>query len=194
MKKNIIKVLASAAMVFGVVTSLHAVPITGHISIGTAGGGVLWSGNTSDVNTITSIITFGSAEVTDRSGSFTTTIANGNLVTMGQPLDFVTPTIINPLWSVGGFSFTLSPPISITRVNNADPIPDTLRLAGQGYITGPAGFDATIGGWTWSGELNGVSTFTFSSTTLAGVPDGGTTVALLGAALSGLALLRRKLA
>ena len=179
-------------MVFGVVTSLHAIPITGSISIGTAGGGLDWTGDTTDVNTITKIISFGNAEVTARTGSFTS-VANGTPVTMGQPLDFVTPVIVNPLWTAGPFTFTLAPPIGISRINNADPIPDTLRLSGMGTIAA-AGFDSTVGGWTWSGELNGVSTFTFSSTTIPGVPDGGTTVALLGAALSGLGLLRRKLA
>ena len=189
-------------MVFGVVTSLHAIPITGTISIGTAGGGADWTGN-GNVNTITTIISFGDAEVTSRTGSFATGgVANGAVVTMGQPLDFVAPfiSIVNPLWSVnapgGVFSFTLAPPIGITRISGGGLIPDTLRLDGMGTISGPAidGFDVTTGGWTWSGQLNGTSTFTFSSTTLPGVPDGGTTVALLGAALSGLALLRRRLA
>jgi VPDSG-CTERM motif len=193
MKSNIIKVLASAAMVFGVVTSLHAIPITGYINIGTKSGGNNWVGNVNNVNTITTIVSFGDAVITSATLALANAGPNGSTITMGEPLDFATPTINNPLWqSVNGWSFTLSPPIGVTRTG------DTLRLSGVGVIKAPveSGYDDTVGEWTWSGELNGTSFFTFSSTTTPGVsvPDGGMTVALLGAALSGLALLRRKLA
>ena len=185
-------------MVFGVVTSLHAIPISGSINIGSNPGGAIWKGDTANVNTISKIVSFGAVSVTSSAAIngvntfFNQGVANGDLVTM-KPLDFVTPFILNPLWSVDGFTFTLSPPISISRIDNPSPTPDTLRLSGTGTIKF-AGFDDTMGGWTWSGQLDGTSTFTFSSTTIAAVPDGGMTVALLGAALSGLALLRRKLA
>jgi hypothetical protein len=55
-----------------------------------------------------------------------------------------------------------------------------------------AGFTDTPGTWIFSGNQSG-GTLSFS-TSNGNVPDGGMTVMLLGAALSGLALIRRKLA
>ena len=67
-------------------------------------------------------------------------------------------------------------------------------ITGTGTLTG-AGFDSTPGTWAFSAQSAGgihQASFTFSAdTTGAGVPDGGTTVMLLGAALGALGLARR---
>jgi hypothetical protein len=63
-----------------------------------------------------------------------------------------------------------------------------------GTVTGN-GFDATAftGSFQVSDpSVNGLATFT-TRLSFNSVPDGGTTVILLGAALSGLALIKRKL-
>jgi VPDSG-CTERM motif len=54
---------------------------------------------------------------------------------------------------------------------------------------------ATTGLWNFSAQTLGLSTFTFSSTTTIpaqSVPEGGSTVALLGISLLGLAWMGRR--
>jgi hypothetical protein len=70
-----------------------------------------------------------------------------------------------------------------------------LNVTAVGTLSGP-GFDPTLGTWSFTvsnakGETH--DTFGFQSDTAAGlVPDGGTTAALLGLALAGIEVLRRK--
>jgi hypothetical protein len=54
------------------------------------------------------------------------------------------------------------------------------------------GFDPTPGTWTVTLTQSGAS-FAFGSTAAPNVPDGGMTLMLLGSALTGLALIRRKI-
>ena len=54
------------------------------------------------------------------------------------------------------------------------------------------GFDNTVGSYLFTANQAG-GTFSFSSSQAAGVPDGGTTIALLGLALVGVGAVRRKL-
>jgi len=66
---------------------------------------------------------------------------------------------------------------------------------GTGTVTGN-GFDATALAWSFTSQDPAVTanptTFTFSASGNS-VPDGATTATLLGIALSGAALLKRKL-
>jgi VPDSG-CTERM motif len=67
-----------------------------------------------------------------------------------------------------------------------------LSVSGTGTISGN-GFDPTFGTWSFSTQnpsSNGI--FSFSAAGQA-VPDGGSAVALLGLALTGIEVLRRKL-
>ncbi len=68
---------------------------------------------------------------------------------------------------------------------------------GIAHITGP-GIErlATAGKWNFSAQKQGLSTFTFSSSTTVtappvGVPGGGSTAAMLGAVLIGLTMITR---
>ena len=91
------------------------------------------------------------------------------------------------VWTVGGFSFQLTSLLSTTVS------PGVFSILGNGIANGP-GFQATAGVFSLSGTGN-QPTFTFqASTTASGVavPDGGTTVALLGLTLVGLEGMRRK--
>jgi len=63
-------------------------------------------------------------------------------------------------------------------------------IEGTGIITGN-GFDPTPGVWSFSQQAGRGTVLTFSGTTSA-VPDGGMTLALLGAGLMGLAAFRAK--
>lgn len=99
------------------------------------------------------------------------------------------------LWQVGGVSFNLQ---SATTTFFSTPVPgfpgagDFLRIDGQGVLNGP-GFSNTPANWTFATQGRGTPYFSWSSSTST-VPDGGTTIALLGCSLLGLHGLRRKLA
>jgi hypothetical protein len=178
MKKVTILLLALAS-----VASMTAAQITGALTI--AGGATL----NGPINTATQISTWVDPEVESRSGDFTS-VAVGTNVVMTQPWVFNPSTPTPAWWSVGGFTFNLaSSTIDLQNTN-------FLIVSGAGTITS-AGFDNTPGVWrftTQSPSAGGV--FSFSASTDAvpsGVPDGGTTVALLGLTLAGLAVARRKL-
>jgi hypothetical protein len=80
----------------------------------------------------------------------------------------------------------------------------TTPLTASGTLPGPT-YASTVGGGAIAANYSLTQVITVNGSTtagasysldgsLTGVPDGGTTVMLLGAALSGLALLRRKIA
>jgi hypothetical protein len=69
-----------------------------------------------------------------------------------------------------------------------------LVLMGTGTFVSP-GFDPTPGNFVFTGQTAGSSSFSFSasqSATATGVPDAGSTVTLLGAALLALAAAQRR--
>jgi hypothetical protein len=192
--KNFAKIVAVALIGSSASLSVSALPyLDGSISMSTSPGSS-WTGDGGNVNTIASVVNFGVSRVDGATGDFLGAI--GGLVTWGQPLSFAAPAVNNPLWTTGGFTFNIDAgPSSVNRIDRPFPQPDTLSLAGSGTVTAP-GFDATVGGWAWSGTMDGKATFSFQSATLdagtpTGVPDGGSTLALFGVALSGIGLLRR---
>jgi VPDSG-CTERM motif len=89
------------------------------------------------------------------------------------------------LWSVGGFTFDLLTSTVVFRSTTF------LSISGTGIVSG-AGFEPTAMDWVFSSQKSGTNTFSFSASGLA-VPDGGSAVALLGLALTGIEVLRRKL-
>jgi hypothetical protein len=105
-------------------------------------------------------------------------------------------TPINPLWMFVSGGNTYSFDLSALHKDFASP--NSLLLSGNGtaYITA-VGLEklATTGLWNFSAQTLGLSTFTFSSTTTIpaqSVPEGGSTVALLGISLLGLAWMGRR--
>jgi hypothetical protein len=168
------------------VTSVQAIPITGGISL--AG---TYTTDTGNLNTADAFTSFSQVYVANVAGSFL-----GAGITMYSPGSVVMSIFsFNPfpaagvptLWKTvaGTFaSFTLSSPISIVQGN------DALTLRGVGTLN-LTGYDATPGNWIFTANQAGGS-FSFSSSN-GSVPDGGSTAMLLGAALSAVALLRKKL-
>ncbi len=142
-------------------------------------------------------IAFGSTAVGfgGTAGAFTV-IPDLTPVTMYTPLVFVPPTLPgSDLWSVTSgahtFTFALST-LNVGPVNGTFPGAQSLELSGTGTVSysGPLSYVDTSG--SWRGTFNaGGGTFTWSSST-ASVPDGGTTVALLGITMLGLHGLRRR--
>jgi hypothetical protein len=129
----------------------------------------------------------GFSSVTSGTGDFAG-IAPGTQATMAQPWIFNPSTPTPGLWSTGGFTFDL---LSSTIVmQNAS----TLVIEGNGIVSGN-GFDPTAMDWSFTTQSSGGrprTTFSFSAIGVA-APDGGSTVALLGVALTGIEVLRKKL-
>ena len=94
---------------------------------------------------------------------------------------------IVPLWSIVGSPGTT---FDLLALSVAFESPTALLLTGTG-IARKTGRDNTPGTWILSANTLG-TTFSFSSTN-SSLPDGGTTVALLGMGLVGVEGLRRKL-
>jgi hypothetical protein len=183
--KSLLAIVAAAAS-FGLLSSAQAVPITGILNIA----------GTAKFDT-TSLATAHSATFSDALvlGGNTGTFAGfavGTPVVMAS-YTFDPSTITNGLWSVNGFTFNLTS--SLVQLPRSATF---LSISGTGTITGPAGFDATPGTWAFTSQNSSGrphTTFSFSANTEGGaVPDGGMTLALLGAGLTGLAAFRAKFA
>lgn len=182
--------IALAILAAGVVGSAFTAPqaqadmINGAITF--AGGAIF---DTNSLATATRVNTFKDVTVMSRDNDFTSTVNVGDSVTMAEPYIFTPSTPTPGLWSVGGFTFDLASSTVVLQNSNF------LLITGTGTISGN-GFDATPGTWSFTSQTpmaNGVFSFSAGSGS-QGVPDGGTTVALLGFALAGIEVIRRKLA
>jgi VPDSG-CTERM motif len=151
--------------------------------------------DTNSLATATRVVTWfdvfqnaGFSSVTSGTGDFAG-IAPGTQAAMAS-WTFNPSTPTPGLWSVGGFTFDLLS--STIVVQNAS----TLVIEGAGTVSGN-GFDPTAMEWSFTTQSAGGRTrniFSFSANGVAGaVPDGGSAVVLLGFALMGVELLRRKL-
>jgi hypothetical protein len=189
---KVVKVIG--ALVLGAVLSVgvtsQAIPVSGMIAFkGTASvssTGVNYWNNTE----VAGVLGFGGL------------VSTGDDVTMAAPLAFNNSSPVNSLWSVGNFTFNLTSSAVIFQGIGA------VLVSGTGTISGN-GFDTTYGTWTlytkipkftdaittpiFSFTLPGCSVQTTDDSTGGGtrVPDGGTTLILLGLALSAVAILRQ---
>ena len=174
--------LAAAFVASAFAPQTEAALINGAITF--AGGAVY---DTMSLATATRVNSFSDVTVQSRDGDFSS-VAVGTSVTMGSPWIFSPSTPTPGLWTVGGFTYDLA---SATVVFQSA---DFLSITGTGTISGN-GFDPTPGVWNFTSQTpsaNGIFSFS-AGTSGQGVPDGGTTVALLGLGLAGVELIRRRL-
>jgi hypothetical protein len=161
-------------------------PIDGAI---TFSGGAVY--DTMSLATATRVSSFTTVTVDSRDGEFASFVNVGDTVTMAEPYIFTPSTPTPGLWSVGGFTFDLDSSTVESQSANF------LTISGIGTISGN-GYADTAGTWSFTSQspaANGVFSFSAGSAGSGGsVPDGGTTVALLGLALAGIEIVRRKLA
>jgi hypothetical protein len=188
LSKTILAVLVTAIVTCGLLSQhAQAVSIKGNITFtGTA------SLNTNSANTATTVTGwhgFGSGglpQVADHDGDFNGFVTDGDAVTIVFPWAFNSGAVPN-FWSVDGFVFNLTSSSIIAQGSGS------VTVAGTGTISGH-GFDQTSGTWNFTTQNPSAnSRFSFSAAGAAGVPDGGAGVALLGIALTGVEVLRRKL-
>jgi hypothetical protein len=191
MKNKMIKLAVAAVAAVALAQTSQATLITGNI--GFSGSAVLNSGTEAGA---TQVVSWGSTLVTSDSGTFATiptivvntTPVTFNLAPWNFNSSYATPG--TSFWTVGNFTFDL---LSSSIYSNSGGF---LNVVLSGIVTDTIdGFTAT--GFNGSFQLgdpssNGQTTFT-TRLSFNSVPDGGITVMLLGAALSGLALIKRKL-
>lgn len=175
--------LAAAFVACAFVPQAQATMIDGSITF--SGGAVF---DTMSLATVTRVNTFSDVIVQSRDGDFSS-VALGASVTMAMPWIFTPSTPTLGLWSVGGFTYDLT---SSTVVFQSA---DFISISGTGTISGN-GFEPTQGTWNFTSQepdANGVFSFSAGTSGQPGVPEGGTTVALLGLGLAAVELIRRKM-
>jgi hypothetical protein len=191
LSKVILAVLATSALSCALFSQqAQAVPIQGNINFA---GAVRF--DTNSLATATRVVTWydsnnnaGFSSVQAGATADFGAIAAGTQATMAQPWIFNPSTPTPSLWSAGGFTFDLLSSTVVTQNANF------LIITGTGIVSGN-GFDPTSMEWSFTAQSAGGKTrtiFSFSANGV-GVPDGGSAVALLGLALTGIEVLRRKL-
>lgn len=189
MKTTTSTLLATLAVAFLGFAALspqaNAVMISGGISLGGA-----YTTDTGNINTANAFTSFAGVFNASCSGDYAGVPTGGSspAITM-NPFTFDPfggPVV--PLWTFvsGGltYSFDLTSASILFQGHNA------LILTGAGDLN-MTGFDTTPGSWVFTANQGGGS-FSFSSSN-ASVPEGGSAVALLGLALVGIEMIRRKL-
>lgn len=178
----------------GFALSAHAIPIAGVISF--SGTSTI---DSTRFDTATKFTVFQDVFVGAESalgGDYSGT--SGAAVTMSpftwSPTTASTPII--PLWSFVSGGRTYSFDLSILQKDFASKTGLLLSGFGTAHITGPGPVKTdTFGEWNFSAQTLKLATFTFSSTTTViprPVPDGGTTMLLLGGTFCALAFVQRR--
>jgi hypothetical protein len=190
--KNIMKIAGVVAVAAALTQSIQAVSVTGNIGFT---GGVTY--DTASAGTATEVTSWINPFVTLRSGAFLS-VPVGTAATFAAPWTFANAGL-NPFWSAGGYTFQLLSSFVFQQGGTifSGPLANGFVVVdGTGIVSGN-GYDPTVMSWSFTSQDPKASvnpdTWTFSASAASLVPDGGSTVMLLGIALSGLALLRKKM-
>lgn len=189
MKKQLLIGLLGLALSF----TASAIPINGSINF--AGGTMTFSS--------TAVTGFGGSTTVNGAaglaptGDYTGT--EGTAVTFQSTGFTFSPSYsgTNPLWTFmfGGntYSFDLNAVTSFTYVAAGPGVLPSLTVHGSGILSISGGtYDDTTGSFVLASAGSGPTTFGFTAGNSA-VPDGGTTASLLGVALVGMEVVRRKM-
>jgi hypothetical protein len=195
--KIALSVLTAGAVALALAPTAQAVPITGSV---TFGGNV--SLDTSSAGTATKVTAWsgpggvGTPYVSDSSGNFAATALTTSAI-FTAPWSFSSPLGLANLWhytALNGDTYTFNLTSSAIFSQGGSPASVVVKGSGTVTATGPVAFDPTAGSWNFqTGDPSAGSPPVFSFAAQTGtVPDGGTTAMLLGFALCGLGLLKRK--
>lgn len=184
--------LATALVALILVSSAQAASITGSINFASdSGGGVTLQDSlgitTTNFPAAKGVKSWSLAKTTSSNGSFLS-VPNGQSVSFNTtPWVFNPSTPIAPLWSIpsgNNFSFSLASSLVVVHTSTF------LVVSGTGILSG-SGFDDTPARWFFTTHTQPVNgQYVWSSSTVA-IPEAGTT-SILGAALCGLCLVRRR--
>ena len=158
----------------------QAVPITGNI--GFSGSAQL---DSTSVQTATKVVSWNKNTVDSESGSFSS-VPIGSAVLLASPWMFNSGTL-NNFWTVGGFTFNLISS-SVFSQNSFLNVNLIGTISGNGFDVSP--FTGTF--QVANPSANGMTTFTERlSFANVGVPDGGSTMIMLGLAALTMGLVKR---
>lgn len=195
MKNKWMKIAGAAVAAIAMTASVKASPITGSISI-TGNYNALSGANgtgsvVSDLTTAHSMVVTGNFNVFNTAGNFVG--ANASTVTFASPINVNPANNLIPnvqLWSVvaGGVTYTFT----VNTESQTAPTSGSISLSGTGTFADGIPGDS-VGGTFQLGFGADGTVFSFQNNNSVGVPDGGTTAMLLGSAMIGLGLLKKKL-
>jgi hypothetical protein len=188
--KNILKVAAAVVVAAALTQSVKANLASG--SIGFAGTVTYDSSSAATATAVTSWI---NPVVFADTGAFSSITPGTHATFTTMTWNFLTtPPGITSFWTVGGFTFQLISS-SVFSHGGTPGVNGFVVVDGTGTVTGN-GYDATTLSWSFTSQDpvagSNPAQWTFSASANS-VPDGGATVMLLGLALSGAALLKKKL-
>lgn len=195
MKNTFIKFAGAVAVLIALVQSLQATQISG--TIGFTGRVAL---NTGSASTAKQVVGWVNPTVNGASGDFLPYVNTGTATTLGSSVTIFSPWSFNSgaiaaFWKVGGFTFDLTSS-KIEAQGGIAGLTGFVNVSGIGTISGN-GFNVTSIIWNFSSQdpaiIGNPDSFTFSASHVT-VPDGASTIALLGLALTSAGLLRKKLA
>lgn len=184
--KRILKELGLAAIAISLAAvSANATAINGTVSFSDE-----FTINTGSLATATAITGISSVAVSNSTGDYSG-LAHGDTIdfsaiTGATPFTFSPSTPFIGFWTVTKSGVTYSFDISTTAIDLQSSSALVLSGSGLAHITG---YDDTVGNWTLTLNSGG-GLLNFSGVT--SVPDGGATLLLLGSALAGLGLIRRR--
>jgi hypothetical protein len=190
MKNKLMMMAGAVAALMSCSSVVQATPIAG--SIGFTGTFIQNGGSLGNLTTATSM-SISSAAVGTTTGNF----VGASLISFASPIAVNPSAGLSTLWTVlvGSITYTFA----ATSESQNLTTPTSLHLLGAGIITDGNAADATTGTWQLgfgrsgdSFEWQSTSAADVASNTVPTVPDGGSTVTLLGAGLCGLCLLRKK--
>lgn len=184
MKNKLIMLAGAILALVSFSPTAQATPITG--SIGFTGGYIQNGGTQGDLTTATSMSII-SSSIGFVSGSF----VGATLLNFKTPIS-VNPTVaLGQLWQVmvGATTYTFTSTSASQNLTTST----GLHILGLGTISDGNAANTTAGSFQLGFGVSG-DAFQWQSTSTAvgSVPDGGSTVMLLGASLTGLCFFRRK--
>jgi len=186
--KNFFKIVFAVVVAVTLGRNAQAVPIT---------GGIIFDGtatlNSNNIATATMVKSWGTNNVKSVSGTFLTfgSINLNDIVKLAPNWSFDSGAL-GKFWQVGGFTFNLADSSAISLVSGLLTIVLNGSVSGNGFDVTPFSGTVMIHGIPGTATVTFSDNFSFNPVT-GTVPDGAMTVLLLGAALSGLALAKRKL-
>jgi len=188
MKNKLTMMAAAVAALVSVASVVQATPIVG--SIGFTGTYTQVGGSPGNLSTATSMNINLPVTIASQTGAFLTATTPTFLSPIGVNANVGT-LVGATLWTVKVGSATYS--LVVGSASQPYTSSSQLNLAGNGTLEDGNSADNTAGTWQLGFGVSGQS-FTWQATSTNNVPDGGMTVMLLGAALSGLCLIKRKMA
>jgi hypothetical protein len=189
------KILLSGVLALGMAASAHATSITGGLHMtGVANLDNTMLGSATKVNSFAAVVT----QPLTATGSYFGIGADAVTFAPFQWNPAVTP--VNPLWSFVDAGTTWTYQFNLATMSVASQDNSFLNITGTGTLTitgAGSPYSTTFGSWSFTisnpgGAPNPTFNFGFDSANNA-LPDGGMTVGMLGIALTGLGLARRKI-